>query len=213
MKIGLNSNPTKRFKYGIEFMNKSYNNEQFDENKKYDRFELSLDYRFSNKLSANFSTQRDRTLDDIGYLMTEGENIYFGIRDQKSIENSVDIDYRIDTKKSINLNFRNFWSIADYDEVLFKLGDDGYREISDYNLLESNPNTNFNIWNLDVKFEWWFAPGSNLIFLYRNQIFNRDNQSGLDYYKSLNNLFEIPIEHQFSLRINYLIDVNRFNKK
>ena len=213
MKIGLNSNPTKRFKYGIEFMNKSYKNEQFDENKKYDRFELNLDYRFSNKLSANFSTQRDRTLDDIGYLMTEGENIYFGIRDQKSIENSIDIDYRIDTKKSINLNFRNFWSIADYEEVLFKLKDDGYREISDYNLLESNPNTNFNIWNLDVKFEWWFAPGSNLIFLYRNQIFNRDNQSGLDYYKSLNNLFEIPIEHQFSLRINYLIDVNRFNKK
>ena len=213
MKIGLNSNPTKRFKYGIEFMNKSYKNEQFDENKKYDRFELNLDYRFSNKLSANFSTQRDSTLDDIGYLMTEGENIYFGIRDQKSIENSIDIDYRIDTKKSINLNFRNFWSIADYDEVLFKLKDDGYREISDYNLLESNPNTNFNIWNLDVKFEWWFAPGSNLIFLYRNQIFNRDNQSGLDYYKSLNNLFEIPIEHQFSLRINYLIDVNRFNKK
>ena len=145
--------------------------------------------------------------------MTEGENIYFGIRDQKSIENSIDIDYRIDTKKSINLNFRNFWSIADYDEVLFKLRDDGYREISDYNLIESNPNTNFNIWNLDVKFEWWFAPGSNLIFLYRNQIFNRDNQSGLDYYKSLNNLFEIPMEHQFSLRINYLIDVNRFNKK
>jgi hypothetical protein len=213
MKIGLNSNPTKRFKYGIEFMNKSYNNEQFDENKKYDRFEINLDYRFSNKLSANFSTQRDRTLDDIGYLMTEGENIYFGIRDQKSIENSIDIDYRIDTKKSINLNFRNFWSIADYDEVLFKLRDDGYREISDYNLIESDPNTNFNIWNLDVKFEWWFAPGSNLIFLYRNQIFNRDNQSGLDYYKSLNNLFEIPMEHQFSLRINYLIDVNRFNKK
>ena len=145
--------------------------------------------------------------------MTLGEDIYFGIRDQKTIENSIDIDYRIDNKKSINLNFRNFWSVADYDEVLFKLKDDGYREISDYALLESNPNTNFNIWNLDVKFQWWFSPGSNLIFLYRNQIFNRDNQSGLDYYKSLKNLFEIPIEHQISLRINYLIDANLLKKK
>ena len=115
--------------------------------------------------------------------------------------------------KDINLNFRNFWSVADYDEVLFKLKDDGYREITDYTLLESNPNTNFNIWNLDVKFQWWFNPGSNLIFLYRNQIFNRDNQSGLDYYKSLKNLFEIPVEHQISLRINYLIDANLFKKK
>ena len=145
--------------------------------------------------------------------MTLGEDIYFGIRDQKTIENSIDVDYRIDNKKSINLNFRNFWSVAEYDEVLFKLKDDGYREISDYALLESNPNTNFNIWNLDVKFQWWFSPGSNLIFLYRNQIFNRDNQSGLDYYKSLKNLFEIPIEHQISLRINYLIDTNSLKKK
>ena len=145
--------------------------------------------------------------------MTLGENIYFGIRDQKTIENSIDIDYRIDNKKSINLNFRNFWSVADYDEVLFKLKDDGYREITDYALLESNPNTNFNIWNLDVKFQWWFNPGSNLIFLYRNQMFNRDNQSGLDYYKSLKSLFETPMEHQISLRINYLLDANRFKKK
>ena len=80
---------------------------------------------------------RDKTHDDIGYLLTLGENIYFGIRDQKTIENSIDIDYRIDNKKSINLNFRNFWSVADYDEVLFKLKDDGYREISEYALLES----------------------------------------------------------------------------
>ena len=209
----MNSNPTKRFKFSFDFLNKGYKNEQFEEEKKYQRFNLNLDYRFSNNLSAKFSTQRDKTYDDIGYLMTLGEDIYFGIRDQKTIENSIDIDYRIDNKKSINLNFRNFWSVADYDEVLFKLKDDGYREISDYALLESNPNTNFNIWNLDVKFQWWFSPGSNLIFLYRNQIFNRDNQSGLDYYKSLKNLFEIPIEHQISLRINYLIDANRLKKK
>ena len=48
--------------------------------------------------------------------------------------------------------------------------------------------------------------------LYRNQIFNRNNEAGLDYYKSLKKLFDIPIEHQLSLRINYLIDVNRFKK-
>ena len=213
VKLGLNSNPTKRFTFNFDFLNKGYKNKQFDEEKKYQRFDLNFDYRFSNNLSAKFSTQRDKTHDDIGYLFTEGENIYFGIRDQKTIENSIDVDYRIDNKKSINLNFRNFWSVADYDEILFKLKDDGYREITDYALLKSNPNTNFNIWNLDVKFQWWFNPGSNLIFLYRNQIFNRDNQSGLDYYKSLKNLFETPVEHQISLRINYLIDANLFRKK
>jgi predicted porin len=96
---------------------------------------------------------------------------------------------------------------------LYRLNANGYRESADYNLLDKNPNTNFNLWNIDLNFEWWFAPGSNLVFLYRNQIFNRDNNSGLDYYKSLKNLFDIPIEHQLSLRLNYLIDVNRFRRK
>ena len=213
IQMELRSDPTKKLTYGVEFSNISYKNKQFDENKNYQRFEYNIDFRFSNKLSAGLRQQLKQTEDDIGYLQTTDNNIFFGIRNQKSIENSLDIDYRIDPNKSLSFDLRSFWSSADYKEVLYSLNESGYREIADFNLLESNPNTNFNIWNLDVKFQWWFNPGSNLIFLYRNQIFNRDNQSGLDYYKSLKNLFEIPIEHQISLRINYLIDANRFKKK
>ena len=47
---------------------------------------------------------------------------------------------------------------------------------------------------------------------YKNQIFNRDNQSSLNYYKSLKKLFDIPFEHQLSFRINYLLDANRLKK-
>ena len=213
IQMELNSNPTKRFTYGIEYSKISYNNKQFDENKNYSRFEYNIDFRFSNKLSLGLRQQLKQTNDDVGYLQSSNNNIYFGLRNQKSIENSIDIDYRIDTNKSLSLNLRSFWSSADYREILYSLKENGYREIADFNLLESDPNTNFNIWNLDVKFKWWFSPGSNLVFLYRNQIYNRDNQSGLDYYKSLKNLFEIPVEHQVSLRINYLMDVNRFKKK
>ena len=67
----------------------------------------------------------------------------------------------------------------------------------------------FNIWNLDINFEWWFAPGSNLVLLYRNQLFNRDTATELDYSESLDNLFDQSTQHQFSLRINYQIDFNR----
>jgi hypothetical protein len=119
----------------------------------------------------------------------------------------------IDSKKWINFRLRNFWSNADYDQVLFSLLDNGRRAVADYAILEDDPNTNFNIWNLDVNFEWWFAPGSNMVLQYRNQLFDLNNASALDYYASLNNLFKTPIEHQLSLRINYLIDYNRMRKK
>ena len=139
--------------------------------------------------------------------------IYFGIRDVKAIENNLKIDYKFDRNRTISLRLRNFWSSANYDEILFQLLNNGNLENTDYDILDKNPNTNFNIWNLDLNFEWWFAPGSNVVFLYRNQIFNRDNQSGINYYNSLKNLFEIPIEHQFSLRLNYLIDYNKLRKR
>ena len=108
--------------------------------------------------------------------------------------------------KSVKQNNKDIKFYKNLEEILsFKKLDCIY--------VAKNPNTNFNLWNIDLNFEWWFAPGSNLVFLYRNQIFNRDNNSGLDYYKSLKNLFDIPIEHQLSLRLNYLIDVNRFRRK
>jgi hypothetical protein len=96
---------------------------------------------------------------------------------------------------------------------LFLLDLNGKRTQVDYSLLEFNPNTNFNIWNVDISFEWWFAPGSNMILLYRNQLFNNDNSVGLDYLQSLNNLFDFNAQHQLSLRINYLINLNRKKNK
>jgi hypothetical protein len=210
--LSYSTNDNKQIYSKIEFSNITSFNEQFNEKKTYNRYELDINFRFSNKISAEIDSQLKNIQDDVGYIMEENNDIYFGIRDLRSIENSIEIQYKIDNKKNIFLNFRNFWSTATYDEKLFKLKKDGYREISDYGLLNKNPNTNFNLWNLDLNFEWWFAPGSNLVFLYRNQIFNRNNESGLDYYKSLKKLFDIPIEHQLSLRINYLIDVNRFKK-
>ena len=211
--MSYSTNNNKKVYSKIEFSNITSFNEQFNEKKIYNRYEVDLNFRLSDQISAKISSEVKNTQEDIGYIMEENEEIYFGNRDLESVENSIKIEYKIDSRKNIYLDFRNFWSKAGYSQILYKLNSDGYRELTDYSILNVNPNTNFNLWNLDLNFEWWFAPGSNLVFLYRNQIFNRDNKSGLDYYKSLKNLFDIPIEHQLSLRLNYLIDINRFKRK
>ena len=76
------------------------------------------------------------------------------------------MNYNIDNYKSLSLRLRNFWSSATYDELLFNLMDNGKREIVDYSILTTNPNTNFNLWNLDLKFDWWFSPGSTISVSY-----------------------------------------------
>ncbi|HSP83156.1 MAG TPA: DUF5916 domain-containing protein, partial [Gillisia sp.] len=67
---------------------------------------------------------------------------------------------------------------------------------------------NFNIWNLDLSYSWQFAPGSEAILLYRNSIFNLDNESDLGYLQSLESLLQEPLRQNISLRIVYYIDYN-----
>ena len=210
--IGIDSDNTKKFSYGTDYIFTKYQNYQFDENKKQNEFRFYVDYRISEQFSINIRTSNERKNDDVGFLMKRNGLIYFGLRNIKSIENNLRMEYNFNRDASLSLRFRNFWSTADYYEKLFELLDDGTRKEVNYSILNRNPNTNFNIWNLDLNFEWWFAPGSNMVLLYRNQIFNRDDQSGINYYNSLKNLFETPTEHQLSLRLNYLIDYNKIKK-
>lgn len=168
-------------------------------------------YRFSDKflliLSSDYSTRKD----NFGWVDNTDTEVFLGLRDVTSFENTISASYNFDPYKAIDLRLRNFWSVADHSSnVYYILNNDGSRtQIDDYDTtVRRDPNANFNIWNMDLSFRWRFAPGSEATLLYRNQIFNRDNQSELDYTESLNNLFDQPIQHTVSLRVTYFIDYN-----
>ena len=207
-KLVVESNKNKDFSYRIQWNNFAYYKEDFGEQKSQNRLNLSTLYRFSEQFSFELESSHLDFKDDVGYLDSINQDIYFGRRDIRSVENNVDVNYFLDSMKWINLKLRNYWSRAKYDHILFQLKENGKRTETDFSLLDFDPDTNFNIWNLDISFEWWFAPGSNLVLLYRNQLFKSDNATKLDYLGSLNNLFDHAAQHQFSLRINYLIDLN-----
>jgi hypothetical protein len=120
--------------------------------------------------------------------------------------------YNIDSYKKIGLEFRNYWSTVNY-KRFYELQDNGIGEILNQFPYENNPNTNFNIWNLDLSYNWRFAPGSSATLLYRNQIYNNDDLSLISYSDSLDSLFSKDIGHQFSIRINYFVDYNKFKRK
>ena len=188
-------------------------NEQFDEDISETEIEFYSGYRVSNKFKIELGISNGISKNEIGYVFDENDNIYFGNRKVKFTENNISLNYNFDSYKSLSLKFRQFWSSALYKDDFFKLKSDGNRSVSDKNISDYDPNTNFNLWNLDLSYDWEFAPGSKITFLYRNNIFNEDNLSGISYYKSTKELFEKPINHQLSLRINYFIDFNLLKKK
>ncbi|MCB0375818.1 MAG: hydrolase, partial [Sinomicrobium sp.] len=171
--------------------------------------DISPRYRFSDKFLVVWRTELSKNFKNFGYIDDDGTDVFLGQRNITGIENALQAGYNFDPYKAINVRFRNFWSTAHYkDNIFFILNDDGTRAPIAYDISENDPNTNFNIWNIDLSFNWRFSPGSEAVLLYRNQIFNEDTLSHINYRDSLDNLFKQPVQHTLSLRIVYFLDVN-----
>ena len=166
-------------------------------------------YRVSNNFILIWEAELYTSKNNKGYIDDNGVDIYFGQRAITNLENSLQASYNFDPYKAIALRFRNYWGTADYnDNLFFLLNQNGTLSQFDYDTSEYNPNRNFNIWNIDLSFRWRFAPGSEVSFLYRNQIFNEDELSNINYGESLDNLFQQTAQHTFSIRLTYFIDYN-----
>lgn len=183
-------------------------------------FGLDPRMRFSDKFSLSFSFNFQKGKGGRGYVADIDDEIIFGQRKQRTIENSISGTYNFNSFHAFNLTFRNYWSTVTYNQDLFTLLEDGSVTTStghNLNNIGFDPNANFNTWNIDLKYSWEFAPGSQLSALYRNSLFNSDTMSGDSYFESLGTLFNQPIEHVFSLRLVYYIDYNNikgvFQKK
>ena len=213
LEFNYRSDTRKKLVYGSGIEHSYGVNEQFNENSSETEIEFYSGYRLSNQFKVELGISNGISKNEIGYVFEENNNLYFGNRKVKFTENNISLNYNFNSYKSLNLKFRQFWSSALYKEDFFLLKSDGNRSVSEKNISDYNPNTNFNLWNLDLSYNWEFAPGSKITLLYRNNIFNENNLSGISYYNSTKELFEKPINHQLSLRINYFIDFNLLKKK
>ena len=184
-------------------------------------YSISPRFKLNEKLIFQYSFNVEKEQKDRGYvtILDDGEgDIIFGQRNRQTIINNISGSYNFNTKHGLTLTFRNYWSTVTYQEDLFKLEENGTLSTTDgYNIQDTlinnpeqdyDPNQNFDIWNLDFKYSWEFAPGSQLTALYRNQLSNFTEASTENYFDSLNDLFKEPMEHVFSLRLTYYIDYN-----
>lgn len=178
-------------------------------------FNIAPRVRFTDKFLVTYSFDREQRKNDRGYATKFNDESIFGERDRTTITNRITGRYNFNPLNALTLTFRHYWSNVKYDEPLFTLQENGRLTqnrgifISD---LDNDPNINFSTWNLDLNYSWQFAPGSFLTALYRNQLFNSDDASNLGFSDTLDTLFAQPIQHTFSLRVQYFIDYNYLKK-
>ncbi len=141
-------------------------------------------YRISDRLTIGFSSEYLNMNKDYGWVDTQYDdqqnpNIFFGQRDVLSVENVLETRYIFTTDISVNLRARHYWSRVDYTDF-YTLQEDGSLMLTDY---DQNEDIDFNAFNLDLQFLWFFAPGSQVSLVWKNNIFNMGDTPSENYFR------------------------------
>lgn len=231
---GINFNPFKNYDYyeprvtdrffvnpenigGWFYFSSNYNNkfaidfEPFlthiiNENRYESGVNISPRYRFSDKFSLVYSFNYFKLKNDIGWIDFENSNIIFARRDRDTYTNSITSKFSISSEMNFNLSVRHYWSLAENNKIN-NLNEDG--SLSTNTTYTGNRNSNFSTWNLDLSYSWWFASGSQMSILYRNNASTFERQINKDFGSNFSNLFEDNLNHVLSVSVRYFIDYNQ----
>lgn len=165
-------------------------------------------FRFNNKFSAELELDYGIQYDDTGYVGRANDNeIYMGQRDRLTIENLVGLNYNFTSVIGLNLRIRHYWDRGLY-QSYHELLPDGELGYTDY-----DPNLDYEetFFNVDLNFNWRFAPGSDIFINWKNSIAGGHDNSlfnigDINYFGSLENFSQYPQNNSISLRIVYFID-------
>lgn len=174
---------------------------------------ISPRYRFSDRLSFIYSFDIFKQINNVGYIDNDATDIYFAKRNRDTFTNSISSKYSINSNMNFNLTVRHYWSYAE-NNTIHTLNDNG--TLTETLTYTNNKDSDFSTWNLDLSYSWWFAPGSQLSVLYRNNANTFSRNIDKDFGSNFSNLINDNLTHTFSLSIRYYIDYNQaknwFNK-
>jgi hypothetical protein len=212
------------------YISTNYNNKfAFDFNPSYSifneakrrtyEFSLGPRYRFNDKLSLNYRFNFLRRNNNRGYVdsldedlnPSTPETIVFANRNVITYSNSLSGKYSISSKMNFNVAVRQYWSYAENKNFLSLKQNGRLANLDNYNI---NKDSSFYSWNFDLSYSWWFAPGSQVSVLYRNNAANFDQNINKDFGKNVANLLNNEaLSHTLSISVRYFIDYNSLKNK
>jgi len=203
--------------FAIDF-NPSYN--AFDEaGRNTYGFSIGPRYRFSDKLSLNYNFNFSRQNNNKGYIDSINEDlnaatpntIIFANRNVITYSNTLSGKYALNSQMTFNIALRHYWSYAENKNAL-SLEQNG--RLADYSGYTTNKNSSFYSWNADLSYTWWFAPGSQVSVLYRNNAGAFERNINKEFTSNVTSLLtNEALNHIFSISVRYFIDYNEVKNK
>ena len=167
---------------------------------------ISPRYRFTDRWSMIYSFDYFHQNSDVGWVDFFENQTILAERNRTTLTNSLRGRYSLNEVMTFNLVARYYWSIADNIQYHVLQSDGSFIPITNYPF---SRNANFSLWNFDLSYSWWFAPGSEVSVLYRNSAQNFTNEIQRNMNENVSRLFENYLNHTFSISIRYFVDYNR----
>lgn len=169
-------------------------------------FWISPRYRFSNRLQMIYELNYGIDTSNKGWVAFDGDDIIFTERDRTTVTNSLSGKYSVNNKMTINLTARHYWTYGENLQFLTLQQDGSLAENTTFN---ENKDFTYNNWNFDLSYTWWFAPGSQISVLYRNNAATDNPFVSRNYRENFENIFaNNNLASIFSVSLRYYIDYN-----
>ena len=182
-------------------------------------FSVGPRYRFSDKLSLNYNFNFFRQNNNKGYIDSINDDmnaatpntIVFANRNVITYSNTLSGKYALNSQMTFNIALRHYWSYAENKNAL-SLEQNG--RLADFTGYTANKNSSFYSWNADLSYTWWFAPGSQVSVLYRNNAGAFERNINKEFTGNVTNLLtNEALNHIFSISVRYFIDYNEVKNK
>tara|TARA_B110000908_G_scaffold172774_1_gene243060 strand:+ start:8887 stop:11250 length:2364 start_codon:yes stop_codon:yes gene_type:complete len=187
-------------------------------------FRLSPRFRVNDKLFIKYIFSTEKTSKNFGYhqLLKHNNNSdldisVFAVRDLRFFTNVLESQFVINNKMSFDIKFRHHWQTVD-NQSFHEINKEGFKEYGElrydqenyrnddgYNN-DINYDTSFNAWNIDLNFNYWFAPGSEISIVWKNSILSNGDKLETYFVDNLSGLLENPQENSISLKLRYYLD-------
>lgn len=207
--LSFDSNRNKRLYFGtrgsITNIRSDYNQENF-------MISFNPGLRINNRFSFNHQFLYMASNNDIGYVdeFSTGE-IIFGKRNNRTITNTFTTGYIFSANSYLSFRLRHYWAVADYGTDYYLLKEDGTLDKDP--VYSKTHDNNFNSFNIDMVYNWRFAPGSDLSVVWKNAIYSSGDYIYKSYGENLNNMFDSPTTNSLSFKILYYLDYQQLKKR
>ena len=210
---------------------------KFDELGRYTTFlSAGLRWRASGKFTIGMNIGKENAFNNVGNLaystgiqsgstgyheLTEtqlNEGVFMGRRDLSGWNNDIELSYSFNNKMNLWLYVRHYWNQVKY-QSFSELQSDGslqpisYSGMSEQGLPLNDESISF--FNIDLVYTWRFAPGSDILLIYKNSTSNYFSgaQARHTYEYDARNLTNYPGQNTFSVKVLYFIDFERVKGK